>query len=264
VIATTVDLAGTGITLETEDRRLQARYRDRYRAFVVPPDTGAFVIRHEVDDGLCAPPIEAWTDESEMGDVTHERDVLEIRARSFRATADFAARRAIVRGPSSLYPSEILFRRLLPVLLQDGLVFHAALLATDEAAWICAGPSGAGKSTLARLVGRRALCDELCAVRRAANGFVAHALPYWKGRRAAAPLKGVYLIGHGPAHASRRLSPTEAIRRLTPEVSWPQQSRDASESTLDTLLMLVESVPIRELRFLPVPSVWTEITRAAG
>jgi hypothetical protein len=168
-----------------------------------------------------------------------------------RSEMDLESRRARVEGPRALYPLDNLLRHLLPFLWQDGLVFHAGAFSDGEEGFITCGPSGAGKSTLMALFGDEALCDELAALRFDDRGAVLHALPFWNARPGSARLRGLFVLRHSREHELRRLSASEAFRRLSSQILWPLDKDWALERTLVNLLRLIEEIPIWDFGFAP-------------
>ena len=178
------------------------------------------------------------------------------------AEVDLGGRRARLTIPPSPHALAVVFRHLLPVAVEDGLVLHAALLARGERAWLCCGPSGAGKSTLARLLPAHARCDEMAAVRCLGGRWQGEALPFWQSRPGRSPLEAVYLLRHGEAHRRRQLDRRSAVRQLLPHLLWPTGSPPALDRALGMLCDLVGRVSVYDLEFLPRPDVLEVIARA--
>ena len=100
-------------------------------------------------------------------------------------------------------------------------------------------------------------------MRRTAEGWRAHGLPYWRGRPAAGRLEGIFLLAHGVGrHRIPGIRGSVAFRRLAAEVTWPAPVPGATERAWELLAELVEEVPVRELRFVPEPGVWDVICGA--
>lgn len=131
---------------------------------------------------------------------------------------------------------------------RGGLLVHAAALAVDGRAHLCPARSGSGKSTLASRAGHP-LCDELSIVLPAANGWLAHATPWWRSAGGAAPLAAVYELawdGEGvtPAAASplRHLLANLALLRDTPALR---------AQALAAAAAVARTVPLARLAFRP-------------
>jgi len=254
----TFDLAGIPIVFACEDPEWWHWASPRLAAFASPAEP-----TWEVTVEVTAPtpsflrsPLEVYTEplvvEGAPGGVR-------LHSGTFEAEIDVSRSRARVSGPLGLYPLDATLRHLVPLAVEDGLVLHGAMLADRGRGWLCSGPSGCGKSTLAKLLPEHACCDELAAVRRTADGWTLRSLPFWQARPATARLEGVYLLGHGTVHERRRATPADAVRQLTPQVLWPTASAVAMTRRLGLLAELVAQVPVWELHFSPVPSVWEVI-----
>lgn len=215
-----------------------------------------FEVVCEVDGPLPAGLASATAVHTEPHAVQSTSEGFVVRGTTFTVTANLGAARMLVRGPAAAYPIDAALRYLLPVLLDDGLVFHATALADDENAWLCTGPSGSGKSTLAGLFPDRALCDELAVVRRGGAGWQLHSLPYWRSRPAELPLAGICALRRGATDQRSPLTGLEAVRRLSATVSWPSARPVRMAETLRLVAALAEEVPIFDLAFRPDPTVW--------
>ena len=168
--------------------------------------------------------------------------------------------RIVVEGTSHPRILDVMLTELLPGLLAPSLVVHAALLGDGERSFLCCGHSGAGKSTLAALLPEWSLCDELAAVRLTGSGFHGVSLPYWTSRPGSAPLAGVFILEHAPAHRRSRLEPADAVRELRHHVCWPTEEAEALAGSFRTLTRLTETVPVYRLAFRRDPGVWNLIT----
>jgi hypothetical protein len=175
----------------------------------------------------------------------------ELRGATFAATVDRAHRRAHLAGPLALYPLDGLLRHLLPVILADGLVLHAALLIDGDRAWVCSGPSGSGKSTLASLLPELACSDELVYLAPAKGRWQATALPFWQARPARAELTGIFLLEHAPSHRRSAIEPGQALQALTSQVLWPTVVPELAAASFERLCTLVREVPSARLGFTP-------------
>jgi energy-coupling factor transporter ATP-binding protein EcfA2 len=151
---------------------------------------------------------------------------------------------------------------LLPLLWEEGLLVHSALVADDAGSGVLAcGPSGAGKSTLARLARGRALSDELAAVKLEGRQPISVALPFWESRPGRARLRAVLHIGHGTHHRLEPLLPEEALRRLATLILWPVWNESAMARSFAYLTEIVETVPAFDLSFAPTGDVWDFIDK---
>lgn len=235
-----VDCAGVVFGFPSADERWRRALRRRFSGFLTREGTDFTVTREGVEEGRTGA-----EDARFPG--------------PFGAAVDLADRSA--RLPSRAGPAQAgyLLRALLPSLLEDGLVFHAAVLLDGGRGFLCCGRSGAGKSTLATLAGSRAGCEELGAVCRDAGGWSVRTLPFRRSRRARAPLAGVYLLRHAARNERRRLSPSEAAREAARHVFWPESDVPSGRRSFELLAELVEQVPVWDLGFLPEASAIAEV-----
>ncbi len=251
-----VDFAGVSVAFAGDAEVLRQ---------AVPPCSGAFLTDREP----------GWRVELELAaadgpwagprvEVVGRPDGFELRGATFLARADMARRQARVAGPALPYPLGTLLKHLLPAILEDAVVFHAALLVDGERGFLGCGPSGSGKTTLAGLLPERALCDELVAVRQVEHGFRAEALPLWQARPGSALLEGVFLLRHGPWARRRRLDAALALRGLAGGVLWPTARLAAMPVTLARLGAVAETVPVFDLEFAPDAEVWRTIAMPAA
>jgi hypothetical protein len=239
--AVRVDCAGVVISFPAPDAQWRTALRRRFAGFL--------------------------TDAPEAFTITRGAYVGERRRRptaAFGVVLDPLARTADLPPTLTVREAGALVRSLLPGLLGDGLVAHAAVLLDGERGFLCCGRSGAGKSTLARLAGGRRGSDELGAVRRLDGAWTVCTLPFWKARAGAARLDGIFLLRHAPGNERRQLTPSEALRALARHVLWPVDAPEAGPRAVDLLADLVARVPVWDLGFVPTPVVWDWIAAPAG
>ncbi len=253
------DLAGVTLSFVCGDPQWQQWTAQRFGAFRCSgtPDWHVDVKLTGPAPAFLGSPRDVYPEPVEVG--ASDRGVL-LSGATIRARLDPGRRYVELEGPLATYPTDCLLRHLLPLAIEDGLVLHAAMLATSERAWVCAGASGAGKSTLAGLLPELARCDELVAVRLVDGRWQARALPFWLGRPAHAPLEAVMLLRQAATHARRPLPAGVALRELATHVLWPVASPAAMDRSFDLLAKLVEAVPVDELGFAPTSDVGEVIT----
>jgi hypothetical protein len=81
-----------------------------------------------------------------------------------------------------------------------------------------------------------------------------------------APLKAVFLLEHGPYHEILDLTPAEAVKALFRQLVPPVGLEDSLAGSslgqmLDVAERLVETFPVKLLRFRPDNGFWSEIER---
>jgi len=235
----------------------------RYRNFSVAPQSESFVVRFEPSSAPLPPdlvtPLAAHLEAVHCEPTPRG---YRVRTATSQCEIDLCSRRATLSGPSAMYPLDNVLRHLLPLLWEDGLLVHSALVADGDGSGVLAcGPSGAGKSTLARLAGGRALSDELAAVRLESRGAISIALPFWESRPGSARLRAILHLAHGASHRLERLLPQQALRRLASQVLWPVWDELAMARSFAFLTELAETVPVFDLFFSPVEGVWDFIDK---
>ena len=256
-----LSLAGHGFLLRADDRRWLDVLAPRYAPFAATAAGPVCEVELRAT-GEPPPDWQALAPLLEPPTRTTTENALALVAAGYRVALDAGGRWGRAEGPLHRAPVDQLLRHALPLrLAADGLLLHGALLADERGAFVCCGPSGCGKSTLARLLPARAHCDELAAVRRHEDGWGGWSLPYWHGRPAALPLRGLHLLRHGADHARVRLRPEDALRRLAREVLWPAFPA-AAERAFAALATLVAELPVWELSFRPQPDVWEVLAGA--
>jgi hypothetical protein len=231
-----VDCAGVVFGFPASDPRWRAALRRRFGGFLTDAPA-SFTITRGADAGDRPAPASG----------------------AFGALIDPVARTADL--PTTATAREVggLVRSLLPGLVVDGLVAHAAVLLEGDRGFLCCGQSGAGKSTLARLAGSRRGSDELGAARRLDGAWNVATLPFWNARAGAARLEGVFLLRHAPGNERRRLSPAAALPAVGRHLLWPEDRPEAAQRTVDLLADLVERVPVWDLGFVPTTAAWALI-----
>jgi hypothetical protein len=148
----------------------------------------------------------------------------------------------------------------------DAGLLHSCAVIREGAGYLFAGPSGSGKTTIAHLSAEHhLLSDEMPIVEfrdgtpwivgTPFNGLFREKSP------GAAPLRGILLLTHGPAHALAKVGPGEAAATLAAEVAPPvglDQMADGSTATamLEFATRLALAVPVRRLIFCPDPGFW--------
>ena len=141
----------------------------------------------------------------------------------------------------------------------DGLLLHAAFAEAEGKGILFAGPSGIGKSTQARLwqenCAARILNGDRAALRKKSGAWWAWGLPYAGSsaiyRNEAAPLAAIVLLEQSRENSLRSLGPSEALRRLYPELMLHRWDKVFLEKALDLAEDLLCAVPVWCLRCRP-------------
>jgi hypothetical protein len=251
------------LRFESEDRTWLSYLDRRYRNFSVEPGSESFVVSFEPTSAPL--PTNLVTPLAAHLEAVHCEPTpagYRVRTETSQCEIDLRSRRAILRGPSAMYPLDNVLRHLLPLLWEEGLIVHSALVADDAGSGVLAcGPSGAGKSTLARLAHGRALSDELAAVKLADGRAISIALPFWESRPGRVRLRAILHLGHRDSHRLEPLRPEDALRRLATQVLWPVWNEAAMARSFAYLTELAERAPAFDLSFAPTADVWNFIDK---
>jgi len=251
------------IKFESADRTWLSYLDRRYRNFSVASRSESFVVRFEPTSAPLPPSL--LTPLAAHLEAVHcepKASGYRVRTETSQCEIDLRSRRAILRGPSAMYPLDNVLRHLLPLLWEEGLLVHSALVADAAGSGVLAcGPSGAGKSTLAKLAHGRALSDELSAVKLEERGAISLALPFWVSRPGRAHLRAILHLEHGARHRLEPLRPEDALRRLATQVLWPVWDEAAMARSFAFLTELAEKVPAFDFSFAPTEDVWDFIDK---
>src|SRR5206468_11153971 len=152
-----------------------------------------------------------------------------------------------------------------------GVEVHACgVVDASGQGYLFAGQSGAGKTTIARLWQKpeeiTVLSDDRIILRYQAGQFWMYGTP-WHGEAglsspARAPLKGVYLLRHGPSNRLVPLRRSSTAARLVACSFPPFYHSSGLDFTLGFLDQLVEAVPCYELSFTPDERVIALVRRS--
>jgi hypothetical protein len=170
-----------------------------------------------------------------------------------------AASFAISQDPFPLqYPlAEVLMIHLLA--RGRGLLMHACAVRDGDEGLLFAGTSGAGKSTMARLwrrhTGATLLSDDRVILRQHDDGFWIYGTPWHGDARAVsperAPLRRVFILGHGRGNRAARLSPIQASAALLVRSFPTYWDLPGMEWSLQLLARLSQAAPIYDFDFVP-------------
>ena len=192
---------------------------------------------------------------------------------------EFASGEVLVHRPyfppgHLVYPLEYPLDELLIIHLLAagrGVEVHACGVVDGSGqGYLFAGQSGAGKTTMARLWQKpeeiTVLSDDRIILRYQAGQFWMYGTP-WHGEAglsspARAPLKGVYLLRHGPSNRLVPLRRSSTAARLVACSFPPFYHSSGLDFTLGFLDQLVEAVPCYELSFTPDERVIALVRRS--
>lgn len=154
---------------------------------------------------------------------------------------------------SVLLGAEAIFLR------HDSLLLHSSVVAYQGKTVLFCGASGIGKSTQAalwaRTLGAEIINGDRCVIARRADGFYGCGSPYCGSSgilsNKEAPIAAILLLAQASENCLRRLSMSEAFRRILRELTVNSWDRSFMERCLSLLTCLVEEIPIYELKCRP-------------
>lgn len=141
---------------------------------------------------------------------------------------------------------------------RQGALIHSSGVAFRGRGYMFTGRSGAGKSTLSRIFaakGFEVVSDDRVVVRKIGDDFRLFGTP-WAGEAGIAEnkdhvLHGIFFIRHGPEHAIRKITPSEAVERLVTVTSIPWFDERVMTDILSFSEDVALHVPVYELSFKP-------------
>ena len=157
------------------------------------------------------------------------------------------------------------------LLQHNGLLLHASLIKYAGKAIAFAGPSGVGKSTQGELwrsaLGAEIINGDRAALRKDAS-WMAYGSPYagTSGiyKNESAPLAAVVVLRQAKENRLRRLTPTEALPHIFPELSIHHWDKTFVEVATDLCVTLLADTPVYLLECLPEESAVMLVKKGLG
>ena len=148
------------------------------------------------------------------------------------------------------------------LLQHQGLLLHASLIEYAGKTIAFAGPSGVGKSTQAALWNTcehaNILNGDRAALRLQESVWHAYGSPYAGTSgiycQTGAQLAAIVVLEQAEENSLQRLSPTQALSRIYPEISIHRWDSTFTQQAADLCLQLVQHTPVLLLKCKPDPS----------
>jgi hypothetical protein len=180
------------------------------------------------------------------------------------AALHFQNDEAVFSGVRHEYALDSLLRVLLSwtLLPKKGFLLHAATVLRGGRAFVFTGRSGAGKSTVASLApAGTVLTDEISLLRERSAEWRAYGTPFWgefraEGKCADAGITGIFQLVQAPHNHVERISPSEAVRMLLPNVLFFSKEAKANRRLLEVVTETARSVPCYRFEFRRDASLW--------
>jgi hypothetical protein len=171
---------------------------------------------------------------------------------------------AVFSGVRHEYALDSLLRVLLSwtLLPKRGFLLHAATVLRGGRAFVFAGRSGAGKSTVASLAPEGTVfTDEISLLCEESRKWRAFGTPFWgefraEGKRAHAPVAGIFQLVQAPHNRVERLRPADAVRMLLPNVLFFSKDAEANRRLLELVTATAQAVTCYRLEFRRDTSFW--------
>jgi hypothetical protein len=146
---------------------------------------------------------------------------------------------------------------------RGGFLAHSASAIAGTNAYLLAGPSGAGKTTMCRLASEsvQLLSDEISFVLPEGAGYRAFGTPFYgelarAGEPVSALLATMFVLRHAPENRITSLTRSEALHAVMRNILFFAKEPAWVQRVLAAAIRFVDSVPIRQMEFLPTPEIW--------
>jgi len=169
----------------------------------------------------------------------------------------------IIDAPPALtnpmcYPLDGLLLYYLSALNRD-IFIHGSGIRSNDHGYLFTGPSGKGKTTIAGLFrdkGAEPVHDDRLILRKKDNSIFMYNTPvYHDEKPAKAELTSLYIIEHGPKNKITPLDHTEAMTAVMANCIQHHWNIDLIENLTEAILVLVKTVDIKKLEFVPDSTV---------
>ena len=186
-------------------------------------------------------------------------------------------RETVVYLKNEIYPNRITAKTVLNCIAAEhlsvqagGVVFHSSYIDHRGDGILFTAPSGTGKSTLADLWekfrGAEIVNGDRSVVRATEDGVFACGIPFAGSssycKNKTLPLKAIVYLKQAPVTTIRRLRGTEAFRRIWEGCSVNAWDKQDMALASETVLRVLETVPVFELACTPDESAVTALEGA--
>jgi hypothetical protein len=252
-------IAGLTLSLDCSDSLLCQQLANRYEAFSTqqPAALSVQIAWHDAPPGEILPP---------SYDFYFDNGRLVFALTDFSGEIDLASRslRLDLRTSQPVQGVEYFLRAAYALWLFEvgGLLVHGAGLVQQELAYLFFGHSGSGKTTVSRLsTDAIVLNDDLVALFPTAQGWMAHATPFWNPTQvrpvfSSAPLAGLFRLVQDQQVWLEDVSQAVAAAELA--ASAPVVSADVSRGALLVMrcMQLIQQVEVKRLHFRKDATFW--------
>lgn len=148
------------------------------------------------------------------------------------------------------------------LLNSGGALIHSAGLAKNRRGYLFIGPSGSGKTTLSGARGDgELLSDELVAVRKTGDGYVAYGTPFMGelgigGKNIGAALKNFFIVNHDAPAGRFPVGQAEAAAELWGTLMCFDRRSARMKSAMDFCSEMAAALPCEKFSFDLSQNLW--------
>ncbi len=251
-------IAGISVAVETEDSGLTEKLRLRYEDFPLIGDPQLIARINWTNLGRRQP--------TPAPETVFDGDQLAFKTPGFSGLIDVNRLCACLDLISTSPVEDVdYFLRLaysLLVFSRKGIMFHAAGIVRNGAAYLFFGHSGSGKTTVARLsTGAKVLNDDLVVLLPDSEKWKVFSTPFWNPDQVrpsigSAPLAGLYRLVQDRNVYTEAMRPAQALAEFVASVPVIPTSPRLNRVLVERGLSLLASIPACRLHFLPDASFW--------
>ena len=261
----TLNIAGFGIQLTTEDRTASERIRARYKDFIGHARSPELKLDLQVTPGVryIDPAPGPW-----IINVNYKDDRLFFESYLERGTVDLAAGTGVLEmAPEANIENFLRTAVAWLCITNNAVLLHAAGVVRHGLGYVFFGPSGSGKTTTSRISAKAAdvVSDDLVVVRIMDGTARLYGVPF-RGEMAEAtranqnaPLKAIFRLRQDINHYLEPLSNAKATADLVASSPFVVQEQALTSALVDICSKISRSVPVMDLHFKRDDGFWKVI-----